>query len=274
MSALLRRFAPKGDETPKSKSNFAHKPLIVGNKGLSHSTAQILDDFVTLVPHSKKESKIHEDDFFTLDEIATDVHCDTVALLQTLHHEEPYLWLSKVPEGPSMCIFIEEMDSIRALGLIGNCLKGSRPLCFFDSGFASTNVLSMAKELLSRLFTVPYQDPHSKPFVDRAMSFNVVDGKIVIRHYQIQWEDTPVLVEIGHRLTLVPMFILAGAFKGHKIWKNAEYITPYKLRMNEKKEKNLEKRILREHQAEREERKHSIPKIQDKMKGVFKQSKK
>ena len=269
MSAILRRFAPQ-EEKPMISKALNHKPLILANKGISHDIAQILDDFLKLVPHAKKESRTSEKDFYSLDETATDLHCDTIALFQTKHHEDPFLWISKSPEGPSMCLFIEESKSIEQLSSVGNCMKGSRPLLIFDPLFESTDIFSMTKDLFLRLFSVPFQDPHSKPFVDRTMTFNIINNKIIIHNFQIQWEDTPTLVEIGPRLTLIPAFILAGVFKGHKIWKNNDLITPYIKKKLERKGKIQSRKEMREKQAQREEIKQSIPKVIDPMEGIFK----
>lgn len=281
MSAVYRRFAQKTeDENVKEKvpSKIGpnnHKPIIIGNRGLKHEHFLLLQDLLGLIPHAKKGTSLPSKEIIYLDEIATDRHCDTVAFFETRHrgdNRENYFWISRVPEGPSFNFFVDDVESIEKLRTIGNCMKGSRPLLFFDPKFDESPHLSLAKNLLKRFFCVPYQNKHSKPFVDRSMSFFVDEsGSIVARHYQVQWlEDESIeLVEVGPRFRLVPIFILAGAFKGSKIWRNDSFVSIYKQRKELKKQKALEKMRLRDKQAIREEKKMNIPEIQDPMKGLF-----
>lgn len=244
--------------------------MIVGNKGMIHSTAEILDDFRKLIPHSKKENKISSEDFKDIKEIAVDIHCDVVAYFETKHHIEPYLWLADAINGPTVCFYMEEGKSIYDLGFVGNPMKGSRPLLFFDPAFDKTPVLSLSRILLQRVFEVPFNDKHSKPFVDRTMSFFVEDNKIIIRHYQIQWDTEPTqLVEVGPRITLVPIFVLADVFKGHKIWKNATWESPATQRKEERKQKAVAMQRNRDREADREMRMDSIEKEVDPHEGVF-----
>lgn len=278
MSAVLRRFSKREEEEPKSAKlgPHNHKTLILGNKGLKHEHFVLVEDFLGMIPHAKKGSSLPADEFKYLDEIATDKHCDTVAFFETRHrgeYRECYFWLSRVPEGPSFNFFVDDIKGIRQLRSLGNCMKGSRPLLFFDPQFESSEHLSLAKLLLQRFFEVPYQNKHSKPFVDRALSFFVVDGNIIIRHYQIQWTDNENealnLVEIGPECKLVPTYVLAGAFKGSKIWKNGTFVSRFKVAQAERIQKQKEKRRIRDQQAVREEKKQSIPEIINPMEGLF-----
>ena len=271
MSALLRKLQQqKADEKPVEKKAHVHRPMIVGNKGMIHATAEILDDVRKCIPHAKKDVKITQEDFKEMKEIASDMHCDTVALFETKHHLEPYLWLADAANGPTICFFMEEGKSIYDLGLVGNPMKGSRPLLFFDPAFDKTNVLKLSRNLLQRLFEVPFNDKHSKPFVDRTMSFFTEDNKIIIRHYQIQWDTDPTrLVEVGPRITLVPIFILADVFRGHKIWKNATWESPTAQRRDERKQSALAKQRNRDRDYENEVRLGKIEKPVDPHAGLF-----
>lgn len=277
MSAILRRFGKNGEkeEAPKKIGPNNHKPIVIGNKGLKHEHVLLFEDFLSLVPHAKKGSTIPPDEIKFLDEIATDRHCDTVAFFETRHRgdfRENYFWIARVPEGPSFNFFVDDIHTIKQLRTIGNCMKGSRPLLFFDPNFGKNDQLLLAKNLLKRFFSVPYQNKHSKPFVDRAMSFFVdQNDSIVARHYQVQWneDETINLVEVGPRFRLVPNFILAGAFKGSKIWKNGSFVSIYKQKKEERIQKAKEKNRLRDKQAEREEKKQDIPEIENPMEGLF-----
>jgi ribosome biogenesis protein BRX1 len=214
-------------------------------------------------------------EFVHLDEIGTDRHCDTVAAFETRHRHvnaECYFWIARIPDGPSINFFVEDAQSIKDLQLIGNCLKGSRPILQFDPTLEDGGVYAIAGNLLKRLFSVPFQEPRSKPFIDRTMVFFKDGPVIVIRHYQIQWgedQEQTVLAEVGPRVRLLPNFVLEGAFKGHKIWKNATFVSPYQEIKAERREKAEQRRRGRERQATKEERRQQIPTITDPNAGLF-----
>ena len=57
------------------------------------------------------------------------------------------------------------------------------------------------KEMFIQTFGTPLGHPKSKPFIDRTMSFMILDNKIWIRNYQIVFnkekeDEDPILVEI------------------------------------------------------------------------------
>lgn len=276
MSAILRQFAPK-DDTKKTKTRppLTHKPMLLHTRGMIRQHAQVFENLRDLIPHAKREQSMNSKDFVELTEIAADRFCDTVGVFETRHKRvssECYFWIATMPNGPSINFFVSDAQSIENLRLIGNSLKGSRPILQFDPRFNDGGILEIAKWSLQRLFSVPFEDPHSKPFVDRTMSFIVESDSIVIRHYQIQWgengEETE-LAEIGPRVVLEPNYVLAGAFRGHKIWSNADFVSPYKeLKAQRKKQAELRNQA-REKQAEREEKKMNLPVIEDPNAGLF-----
>lgn len=56
-------------------------------------------------------------------------------------------------------------------------------------------------------FGVPQRARKAKPFIDRILAFSLVDGRVWVRHYQINEEDAAeekdlALVEIGPRTYL------------------------------------------------------------------------
>jgi ribosome biogenesis protein BRX1 len=279
MSAVLRRFQPPAGEPQRPprppRPPLSHRPLLLASKGLIHEHAQVFEDFLGLIPHAKKEQSMPPSDFVHLEEIAGDRHCDVAAVFETRHrrvNRECYFWIARVPDGPSVNFFIEDAQSIKDLKLIGNCLKGSRPILQFDPGLEDGGVFSISANLLGRLFSVPFEEPRSKPFVDRTMIFLRVGDSIVMRHYQIQWgegEALTVLAEVGPRVRLVPHFVLAGAFKGHKLWKNEGFISPYAELKAERREKAAARKRGRERQATREERRLQVPVLTDPNAGLF-----
>lgn len=278
MSAILRKFAPK-EETPDKKKHelgpMHHKPLMLRNRGLLHTTYQIFDDLYKFIPHSKKESAVPPDEIRFLDITAKDRHCDTIVLFEAKHRKVPecYMWVACAENGPTISFYLKETQSMSELKGLGNCLRGSRPLIFFDPSFNDNGIYEMSKLMLKRMFSVPYQDKHAKPFVDHTISFYRVKNNIIMRHYQIQWnendDEEPVLVEIGPRIKMVPVVVLAGTFKGNKIWENLKFESPYKKQKKDRIAKSKKKLMMRDMQADREEKKLSIPKEENPMNGLF-----
>ena len=276
MSAILRQLAPKEDKhKTKTRMPLTHKPMLLHTRGMIHQHAQVFENLRDLIPHAKREQAMNAKDFVVLDQIAADRFCDTIGVFETRHKRvssECYFWIATCPSGPSINFYVRDAQSIENLRLIGNSLKGSRPILQFDPRFNDGGVMEIAKWSLQRLFSVPFEDPHSKPFVDRTMSFIIEEGFIIMRHYQIQWgengEETE-LAEIGPRVVLEPNYVLAGAFKGHKIWTNKEFVSPYKELKAERRKRAEMRNKAREKQAEREEKKMNLPTIEDPNAGLF-----
>lgn len=129
--------------------------------------------------------------------------------------------------------------------MTGNCLKGSRPILSFDGTFESGDAhWRLLKEMFVQMFSVPRSSRRAKPFIDRVISFSVLDGKIWFRNYQIAGADAsrsrrsaalyeckegsgeadgadePTLIEIGPRFVMTPVKIFEGSFGGATIYEN------------------------------------------------------
>ncbi|KAF4656790.1 Ribosome bioproteinsis protein BRX1 [Perkinsus chesapeaki] len=107
-----------------------------------------------------------------------------------------------------------------------------------------------SRGITSRMFGIPRNHPKSKPFYDHIMSFYWLDNKIWIRHYQISPESSPestinnpnkqTLTEIGPRMVLEPILILAGSFSGDVIYRNIRYESPTEIRRQMKRVRAVE----------------------------------
>ena len=100
--------------------------------------------------------------------------------------------------------------------LSGNCLLYSRPVLSFDASFDGRPHMQLLRHLFTSVFSIPKArpaalpwliapparhahhlaplsqgHPRSKPFHDHVMSFTVVSGQIVIRHYQVASLTSP-----------------------------------------------------------------------------------
>lgn len=132
---------------------------------------------------------------------------------------------------------------------------------------------SRASRSLTRLdpqtFSTPREHPKSKPFFDHILSFNLADGRIWFRNFQIvnhgkdkkeaaalkhRGEDTLELVEVGPRygaagalahtppthtahtprMVLTVIRIFDGSFGGQTLYQNAAYVSPNELRREER----------------------------------------
>lgn len=131
------------------------------------------------------------------------------------------------------------------LNFTGNALKGSRAIVSFDKNFDLQPSSALIKELLLHTFSVPKGARKSKPFIDRVVNFTLADGKVWVRHFQIQVssvkekkdddekakdKETTELVEIGPRFVLTPIVILEGSFGGPKVYENREFVSPNAVR--------------------------------------------
>lgn len=105
--------------------------------------------------------------------------------------------MSKTPNGPSVkflvsngivyifCYYYCIVHTMEELKLTGNCLMGSRPLLIFDESFDSKPHYKLLREMLNQIFAVPCNHPKSKPFIDHAFCFYILDHRIWFRNYQV-----------------------------------------------------------------------------------------
>lgn len=266
LKRLRDDIEPKKTFQPRENQ---HTPLIICKKGLTKSYAEVFDDFLTIIPHAKKDSKITKKDIDAIPEIGADNNTDIVCLFLTKKIDQ-YMEICSICNGPTMFFYVEECHSIKNLGFIGNALKGSRPIVLFDNKFDSSVHLQIARELLSHVFEVPYHHKRSMPFIDRVISFIVENDRILLRHYQIlNIAEEPELSEIGPRLTLLPTRILEGPYGGKRIWTNDHFVPPHIIRRHSRAEEARSKQSQRDRIAKREKWRDSIPQIIDKTKGLY-----
>ena len=127
------------------------------------------------------------------------------------------------------------------LRLTGNCLLGSRPVLSFDAGFTAQPHLLVLKQLLASVFAPPKGHPRTKPFHDHVLSFSLLEGRVLVRHYQLvppadrKKGDGVTLVEIGPRFALVPIRLLSECFHGETLFANDAYVSPNMARTEQKR---------------------------------------
>lgn len=178
-------------------------------------------DLRQIIPHSKKDCKFDKKDSLTaLNELASLGDCDKCLYLENRKGKILLLWASNINGGPSVKFLVKNIHTMADIKLIGNCLRGSRPVLSFDEHFNKIPHLQLIKEIFVQIFNVPYKHPKSQPFVDHVATFSFLDGHIWFRHYQILDQKDMTMAEIGPRMVLMPMLILSNSFHGTVLWAN------------------------------------------------------
>lgn len=224
--------------------------LIFSGRGIGARYRHLMDDLRALVPHHKKEAKLDSKDrLSTINEVAEIKGCNTTVFFEVRKKKDLFLWVSKTPNGPSVKFHVLNVHTMDELRMSGNCLKGSRPFLSFDKRFTSAPRLRLIREMLTQVFGTPRGHPKSQPFNDHVMAFHIADDKIWFRHYQIvdvtsegldpkvvhRAGGSPVtLVEIGPRFVMDIVRVFKGSFGGPTLYTNANFVTPNKLRAQEK----------------------------------------
>ncbi len=202
-------------------------------------------DVRDLLPHSKRDVKFDsKSKLFVINEVCDMKNCNNCVFFEARKGKDLYMWFSRAPEGPSAKFLVQNLHTMSELKLTGNCLKGSRPILYFDKAFDSTPEYRLLKEMFTQILGSPKGHPKVKPFVDHQFSFFIVDGRIWFRNYQLirteeaaSSEQVNALVEIGPRFCLNPIRILAGSFGGRCLWSNPAFVTPNAVRSRAKQGK-------------------------------------
>uniref|UniRef100_A0A0A9XMP1 Ribosome biogenesis protein BRX1 homolog n=1 Tax=Lygus hesperus TaxID=30085 RepID=A0A0A9XMP1_LYGHE len=216
------------DEPVPKKTKWINRQrvLVFAARGTTQRDRHLMNDLKTVMPHSRAENKISRREHLqVINELCEMKNCNKSLFFEGRKKLDLYLWMSNIPHGPSAKFLVENVSTMQELRMTGNCLKGSRPLLSFDESFEKEPHYSVLKELFIQVFGVPYHHPKSQPFVDRVITFSVLDNRIWFRHYQILKEDGA-LAEIGPRFIFNPIKIFSGSFGGATIWDNPHYVTP------------------------------------------------
>ena len=224
--------------------NAKEKCVILSSRGVTSRYRHLMLDICTLIPHSKKDSKLDtKNPKDAVVEVADMKSCTGAMFFECRKRTDCYMWLSKCPQGPSVKFHVENVHTMAELKLTGNHLKFSRPALHFDASFDDANQphLKLIKEMLTHTFSTPYRHHKQKPFLDHIFAFYWADDRIWFRNYQIvhpqgkEVRATGVtLSEAGPRLCLHPIKIFAGAFGGPTLYDDPTYVSPNVQRREEK----------------------------------------
>ena len=229
--------------------------LVVASRGVSHQERIVMNNIISLMPHSKKECKIDRKAAFSeLNEICYNHSCTNCVYFE--HRKREFLmWVFRSPDGPTLKFQINHVHTYEEPKLSGNCLKYSRPLLNFDKSFDNTDSphLNLIKEMFTHIFNTPKNHPKSKPFYDHVISFSNYHGTIFFRNYQIVNDvkekftnndeaNKMQLIEIGPRFSLKLIKIFHGTLGGKTLFTNPLYTSPMEVlrkNANEYKERQL-----------------------------------
>ncbi|KAH6996999.1 Brix domain-containing protein [Ilyonectria destructans] len=257
--SISKSSATKADAPSNGVKKNKQRVLILSSRGVTYRHRHLLNDIASMLPHSRKDAKFDsKTKLYELNELAELYNCNNVLFFEARKGKDLYVWLSKVPNGPTIKFHLQNLHTMEELHFTGNCLKGSRPILSFDAAFEKQPHLRVIKELFLHTFGVPEGARKSKPFIDHVMGFSFADGKIWVRNYQINevepskgddeedkshksrvaGKDTDVnLVEIGPRFVLTPIVIQEGSFGGPIIYENKEFVSPNQVRSEIRKGK-------------------------------------
>lgn len=218
------------------------------------------------MPHVHSESKYGKngnlaDDLNEMGELS---NCSKCLYLESRKGRDVYMWISNVDGGPSAKFLLRNMHTMNELNMIGNCLKGSRPILSMDPKFDEKPHLRLLKELLVNIFKTPNHHPRSQPFIDHVFNFGItVDENIWFRSYQIinGNENKDDLQEIGPRFTLQLIRIFDGSFCGTVLYDNPDYQSPNLIRRQLKMQKAIELKQKQEQKEEREIKEHMLRQV-------------
>jgi len=219
----LRKLKKKTKEKKWNK----HRVLVFCSRGINFRARHLMMDLRNLIPHSRPDNKLdRKDKLFIINEVAEMKNCDRCVFFEMRKKKDLYMWVSNIPHGPSARFLVENVHTMDELKLAGNCLKGSRPILSFDKKFDESLHATILKKMFTEIFGTPYQHPKSKPFVDRVMTFTILENRIWVRNYQIINQNDMSLTEIGPRFVLNLIRIFDGSFGGSTLYENAHYVSP------------------------------------------------
>ncbi|SPO05630.1 probable BRX1 Nucleolar protein involved in the assembly of the large ribosomal subunit [Cephalotrichum gorgonifer] len=291
MASVYKSLSKVAGEKPEAQNVVARKNkqrvLILSSRGITYRHRHLINDLASMLPHGRKDSKFDsKSKLYQLNELAELYNCNNVLYFEARKGQDLYMFMSKVPNGPTVKFHVQNLHTMEELHFTGNCLKGSRPILSFDASFDKDPYLQVIRELFLHSFGVPQGARKSKPFVDHILGFTYLDGKIWVRNYQVNEvdavegegeeaeaeadkpkakkqragvKDTDIsLVEIGPRFVLTPIVIQEGSFGGPLIYENKQFVSPNQIRSDLRKEKMVKHTARAEQTMERKAKRRNL----------------
>mmetsp|Transcript_61941 Transcript_61941/g.184355 ORF Transcript_61941/g.184355 Transcript_61941/m.184355 type:complete len:206 (-) Transcript_61941:111-728(-) len=202
---------------------MSHRTLVLSTRGIKARHRHLQRDLLRLLPHGKLGSKMGaEQELSTLPEVIEEADCDTALLMDARDPRRLYMWLASSPGGPSVMFQVLNIHTVAELKMDRRRAAGARTLIVFQDEFEATAERRVMKALLTQAFSVPASGPpRTHPKVQHTIYFAWLDNRVWMRVYRIVVDDKLArtdVVEIGPRLVLDPVRVLAGSFEGSMLY--------------------------------------------------------
>jgi ribosome biogenesis protein BRX1 len=135
--------------TETKKWTDRERVLLLCSRGSLARTRHLINDLKRLMPHVRSEAKFDKKSKLEdLNEMCELANCTKCLYFESRKGRDTYLWVSNVDGGPSLKFLMRNIHTMNELNLVGNCLKGSRPILSFDAAFDQAPHFKLIKELL------------------------------------------------------------------------------------------------------------------------------
>lgn len=87
----------------KKKYITKQKTLVLSSRGITHRYRHLMKDIIDLLPHSKKDSKLDtKQALWVINEACDMKGCNNCIFFEVRKGLDLFMWLAKVPNGPSI----------------------------------------------------------------------------------------------------------------------------------------------------------------------------
>jgi ribosome biogenesis protein BRX1 len=219
--------------------------LIVISRGTKRRQKFVARELVKIMSHAKTHSKIEIDQDVTAQ---IKKHCQKAKCENFMYFEvrktNQYLWIGKSPSGPSAFLHVVDYNPLHKSKYTGNFMIASRTVFSFGPQFDVKPEYHLLKELLVDSLNVPKNYPRTQRYLEKVMAFELVDGLIYVRMFQIKKNESIKqgfeLIESGPRMTLQLVKIFSETLGGNIFYENPNFKAPEAKKV-EKKQKKIKK---------------------------------
>lgn len=99
----------QGAKADRGRWTNRQRTLVFSSRGISYRVRHLLNDLRVLMPHSKKDAKMDRKDKIAevIPEICELKNCNNCVYIEMRKKKDVYMWLSKVPHGPSAKFLVQ-----------------------------------------------------------------------------------------------------------------------------------------------------------------------
>ena len=82
--------------------------LVFSSRGVTYRLRHLMNDMRTMLPHSKSETKLEKKERLSaINDICEMRNCQVAVYFEMKKGQDAYMWISKVPDGPSVKFSLE-----------------------------------------------------------------------------------------------------------------------------------------------------------------------